>query len=69
MSTQQAQLAHWDELEQLYRDGLELLAGLDRLELYQAGAYVSMALSIMRQRHPDLLCEPDIRTSSQAPDP
>ena len=28
----------WEELEQLYLQGLDMLAGLDRLSLYQAGA-------------------------------
>jgi hypothetical protein len=45
---------NWDELERLYRQAREVLAGLDRLGLYQAGAYLSMALDIMRQRHPNL---------------
>lgn len=49
-SAQQA----WDELERLYRQGLEVLEGLDRLGLYLAGAHLAMALEAMRQRHPAL---------------
>jgi hypothetical protein len=60
----------WEELEQLYRDGLAVLAGLDRLGLYQAGAYLSMALEIMRQRHPLLSSyDPETPTSSPPPAP
>ena len=44
----------WDELGRLYAQALELLAGLDRLGLDQAGAHLSMAIEIMRQRHPFL---------------
>lgn len=44
----------WEELEQLYRQGLELLEGVDRLGLYLAGAHLAMALEAMRQRHPTL---------------
>jgi hypothetical protein len=42
------------ELEDLYREALEVLDGLDRLGLFQAGAHLAMALEAMRQRHPDL---------------
>ena len=44
----------WDELEQLYAQALEVLAGLDRLRLFQAGAHLAMAIEAMRQRHPNL---------------
>jgi hypothetical protein len=44
----------WDELDRLYRQAQDVLAGLDRLGLYQAGAHLSMALEAMRQRHPQL---------------
>jgi hypothetical protein len=47
-----------------------VLAGLDRLGLYLAGAHLSMALEAMRQRHPTLSSfDPDIRISSTPPDP
>lgn len=60
----------WDELEQLYSAALEVLAGLDRLGLYQAGAHLSMALDIMRRQHPLLmLSEPDNRRSLPPHDP
>lgn len=44
----------WNELDRLYRQAQDVLAGLDRLGLYQAGAHLSMALEAMRQRHPQL---------------
>jgi ABC-type transport system involved in cytochrome bd biosynthesis fused ATPase/permease subunit len=44
----------WDELEQLHARALDLLAGLDRLGLFQAGAHLAMAIEAMRQRHPNL---------------
>ena len=44
----------WDELGRLYAQAVELLAGLDRLGLDHAGAHLSMAIEIMRQRHPHL---------------
>jgi hypothetical protein len=44
----------WEELEQLYFQGLEVLEGVDRLGLYLAGAHLAMALEAMRQRHPGL---------------
>lgn len=44
----------WEELERLYRQGLDVLEGLDRLGLYLAGAHLAMALDAMRQRHPEL---------------
>ena len=44
----------WDELERLYVQSLEVLAGLDRLRLFQAGAHLAMAIEAMRQRHPNL---------------
>jgi hypothetical protein len=43
-----------DELELLYVQALELLRGLDRLGLDHAGAHLSMAIEVMRQRHPYL---------------
>jgi hypothetical protein len=44
----------WDELSLLYAQAIELLEGLDRLGLDHAGAHLSMAIEIMRQRHPSL---------------
>ncbi len=44
----------WEELARLHEDALGLLAELDRLGLYQAGAYVSMAIDVMRRQHPGL---------------
>ena len=44
----------WQELEQLYAQALDVLAGLDRLGLFQAGAHLAMAIEAMRQRHPNL---------------
>ncbi len=44
----------WKQLEQLYEQALALLAGLDRLGLFQAGAHLAMAIEAMRQRHPGL---------------
>ena len=44
----------WGELERLYAQALELLADLDRLRLFQAGAHLAMAIEAMRQRHPNL---------------
>ena len=49
--------ANWEELERLYRQAEAMLAELDRLGLYQAGAHLSMAIDAMRQRHPGLLSE------------
>ena len=46
---------NWEELERLYRQAREVLAGLDRLGLYQAGAYLSMALDVIRAARPDPL--------------
>ncbi len=71
MTTQQSDLINgWEELEQLYRQAVDVLAGLDRLGLYQAGAHLSMALDVMRQRHPILSSfDPDTRISSRQPGP
>lgn len=71
MTAQQSDLKDgWNELEQLYVQALDVLAGLDRLGLYLAGAHLSMALEAMRQRHPTLSSfDPDIRISSTPPDP
>ena len=44
----------WDELERLYDQAIDLLAGLDRLGLFQAGAHLALAIEAIRQRHPDL---------------
>ena len=44
----------WQELEELYEDAIKLLAGLDRLALFQAGAHLAMAIEAMRQRYPKL---------------
>lgn len=43
-----------EELEQLCAQAMEVLAGLDRLRLFQAGAHLAMAIEAMRQRHPSL---------------
>ena len=48
----------WEEIGRLYVQALDLLDGLDRLGLYQAGAHVSLAIETMRRQHP-LLSEPD----------
>ncbi len=71
MTSHQSELKDgWEELEQLYRQALEVLDGLDRLGLYQAGAHLSMTLHLMRQRHPSLSSsDPDTRKSSPQPDP
>ena len=54
----------WDKLRKLHGDALSLLGGLDEIGLYQAAAYVSMALDIMRRQHPALdTCEENNRTS------
>ena len=59
----------WDEIEQLYEQALDVLAGLDRLGLYKAGAHLSMAIDAMRQHHPGLSSSAqDIRTSSPSLD-
>lgn len=44
----------WNELEGVFRQAEAMLVTLDRMGLYQAGAYLSMAIDAMRQRHPDL---------------
>jgi hypothetical protein len=44
----------WDELRELYAQAVDLLAALDGLGLYQAGAHLSMAIEAMRKRHPNL---------------
>ena len=66
MTSPQADLKDgWDEIEQLYEQALEMLAGLDRLGLYQAGAHLCMAIEAMRQHHPRLQSATrDIPTSS-----
>ena len=71
MTPQRVELTEkWEELEQLYGQGLTVLAGLDRLGLYHAGAYLSMALEIMRQRHPVRSSgDPDTPRSSPPPAP
>lgn len=69
MTSQQSDLKErWDELEQLYEQATEMLAGLDRLGLYQAGAHLSMAIEAMRQHHPRLSSARDIPTSSPSLD-
>jgi hypothetical protein len=45
----------WDDLGALYLQAVDLLDGLDRLELHQAAAHLSMTIALMRQRHPYLL--------------
>jgi hypothetical protein len=54
MPGQRGLQSDWDELARLYAQAVELLAGLDRLDLDHAGAHLSMAIEIMRQRHPSL---------------
>ena len=44
----------WAELQNLHEEGMELLARLDQLGLYEAGAYVSMMIDVIRRQHPDL---------------
>lgn len=44
----------WQELAKLHGDAEVLLEALDRLRLFQASAYVSMAMDVMRRQHPDL---------------
>ena len=51
----------WEELERLYGQALDLLEGLDRLGLYQAGAHLSLAIEVIRRQHP--LLSPDERNS------
>ena len=69
MSQQSDLKEGWDEIEQLYEQAIEVLVGLDRLGLYQAGAHLSMAIEAMRRHHPRLLaCEQDSRTSSPSLD-
>ncbi len=54
----------WEELRQLHEEALSMLVHLDRLGLFQAGAYVSMAIDVMRRQHPALdSCEGNSRTS------
>lgn len=43
-----------DELQRLHEQALKLLAGLDALGLYLAGAHLSLAIEIMQQQHPGL---------------
>ena len=70
MTSQQSDLKEgWDEIEKLYEQALEVLAGLDRLGLYQAGAHLCMAIEAMRQHHPSLSSPSrDIPTSSPSLD-
>lgn len=44
----------WTALETLHRRALELLDEMDRLGLYEPGAYLAMAIDAIRRRHPDL---------------
>jgi hypothetical protein len=54
MPKQQNLQRDWDELSLLYAQAVQLLEGLDRLGLDHAGTHLSMAIEIMRQRHPYL---------------
>jgi len=45
----------WQRLADLERSAEEVLAGLDELGLSQAGAYVAMAIDVMRRARPDPL--------------
>ena len=54
MAEQQELQEGWDEIEELYGRAMELLTALDRLQLYQAGAHLTMAMEAIRQRHPNL---------------
>ncbi|TMJ15053.1 MAG: hypothetical protein E6G94_08015 [Alphaproteobacteria bacterium] len=50
---------HWQHVAALYARAGALLAELDALNLYEAGAHLSMAMHAMREAHPDLsLAEP-----------
>ena len=64
MAAQQTEVEKaWEELERLHQDALTLLARLDTLGLFQASAYVSMAIDVMQRQHPDLdSCEGNSRT-------
>ena len=44
-----------EEVLELYSSMLFILGALDRLGLFQAGAYLSMAMEMVRSRHPDLV--------------
>jgi hypothetical protein len=44
----------WAELQRLHDEAVDLLSSLDRLGLYEAGAYLSMVIDVMRRQHPDL---------------
>ncbi len=44
----------WTDLQRLHDEASALLGGLDRLGLFQASAYVSMAIDVMRRQHPAL---------------
>jgi hypothetical protein len=54
MGVQKPEVAKGGEAQRLYRDCTTLLEGLDELGLYQAAAYVSMALDVMRRSFPHL---------------
>ncbi len=70
MTARSEHLDGWEELEQLYVQARDVLEGLDRLGLYQAGAHLSMALHLMRQRLPTISpSDEDIRTSCPRHDP
>lgn len=45
---------NWEELRRLHQEALSLLTSLDRLGMYQASAYVSMAVDVMQRQHPAL---------------
>jgi hypothetical protein len=50
---------HWQQVAALYARAGALLDDLDALNLYEAGAHLSMAMHAMREAHPDLsLAEP-----------
>ena len=54
------------EVRALYGEMLLLLGGLDRLRLFQAGAYAAMSMEIVRSRFPELHLPfpPDLQNTS-----
>ena len=44
---------HWDRFADLQLSAERVLAGLDEIGLHQAGAYVAMALDVMRRARPE----------------
>jgi hypothetical protein len=44
----------WRRIAELYEIASLLLAGLDALQLHQAGAHLTPAMRAIRQEHPEL---------------